>query len=320
MPAFACQAMRTRFEVLIADAGDPARLRASGEEALAAVEEVEGLLSIYRDDAQLFRINRLAGQQAVRADARVMAVLQRSLEVCIASDGAFDPAMGALVQVWDVPGHIDRGEAGLPGSARLEAALACSGMRRLVVLDHDQGTVRFSAPGVRLDAGAVGKGYALEQAAAVLRDLGIRSALMHGGTSSVVALGRMADQRPWRVAIRHPADGQAVVAVADLSDASLGVSAVHGRSIEVAGQRYGHVIDPRNGWPVQGHLLAAVIHEQALLSDAWSTALLVLGQQGLDLLAARLPGADALLVRQHATSGELVVDCVGSRFTRTACA
>jgi thiamine biosynthesis lipoprotein len=137
---------------------------------------------------------------------------------------------------------------------------------------------------------------------------------MHGGTSTVLALGGDAYGRPWKVAIRDPADAQGVIATAALDGTSLSVSAVHGRSFTTGGRRYGHVIDPRTGWPVQGNLLAAVIHPSAIASDAWSTALLVLGSAGFALLKADHPGAECLLVREDADA-RTVVEHMGGSFT-----
>jgi thiamine biosynthesis lipoprotein len=308
-------AMRTRFEIVIADEADPAHLRSAGEAALAEVDDAETLLSAYRDDAHLFRVNALAGRQAVRVDARLLAVLARAMDQCIACDGAFDLALGALLQAWNLAGMADGTEVQLPGEDVIQAALGQSGMRRHLHLDAERTTVRFSTPGLRLDAGAIGKGYALEQSEVVLRGLGIRSALMHGGTSTVCALGSAPDASPWRVAIRHPVDGHAHIATAALRDTSMSVSAVHGRSVRIAGRRFGHVIDPRSGWPVDGNLLAAVMHPSALVSDSWSTALLVLGSSGLQALSQRCPEASFLLVRRE-DQGQLAVDIVGRGFAR----
>jgi thiamine biosynthesis lipoprotein len=309
----ACLAMRTRFELVIADAGDDARARAAGESAFAEVAEAERLLSAYRDDAELFRVNARAASGAVPVDARLFALLRRAMELCEATDGSFDLTLGALLAVWNHAGMAAGGEQAVPAASRIGEALANCGMRRLLQLDHGAGSVRFAATGLRLDAGAIGKGYALEQAGMVLREQGIASALMHGGTSTVLALGGDAAGQPWKVAIRDPADAQGVIATAALTGTSLSVSGVHGRSFIAGGRRYGHVIDPRTGWPVQGNLLAAVIDESATVSDAWSTALLVLGREGFAMLRAHHPAAECLLVREDA-DGRTAVEHRGDRF------
>ncbi len=296
-------AMRTRFELVLADGGDPAAIRAAGEEALDEIERCEALLSAHRDDAELFSVNARAGQEPVRVDPRLMAFLLRVKELAHLTDGAFDPSAGALVGCWRAAG--ERGE--IPDHAVLASALEACDMDQ-VLLDQAAGTVRFARPAMRLDPGAVGKGYALERAAGLLREHGLRDALLHGGTSTVTAIG----PRTWPVAIRHPQRADATIATAMLSDRSLSVSAGHGRAFTVAGTTYGHVIDPRDGLPVRGHLLAAVMHPSAMASDALSTALLVMGEAGLATLPGRFPTASWLLVQQRGQ--EIFLQTLGSGF------
>ena len=301
-------AMRTRFEVVITDTDDPARLQAAGEEALDEIGRCESLLSAYRDDAELFRINARAGDEAVRVDPRMLAFLLRARELSTLSAGTCDPTAGALVACWRAAGEHGQ----VPDDAAIAAARGACGMDR-VLLDETARTVRFARPGMRLDPGAIGKGYALERAASLLRESGVHSALLHGGTSTVTAIGRPPGQDAWPVAIRHPLKADTSLATALLHDTSLSVSAGHGRAFTVGERSYGHVIDPRSGWPVAGNLLAAVIHPSALASDALSTALLVLGHDGLALLAERFPGISLLLVRSNGE--DVVIDTVGAGFS-----
>jgi len=161
-----------------------------------------------------------------------------------------------------------------------------------------------------LDLGAIGKGYAVDCAVAILREAGVTSALLHGGTSSVYGLGTMPDGQPWKAAITAPAPSEAsartdppdaqhlaeTLTELALTDAALGVSAVSGKAFRSGDRSYGHVLDPRTGEPVQRALLAAVTSPAATEADALSTALLVLGAVGLEILAEHYPGLRAWLV------------------------
>jgi thiamine biosynthesis lipoprotein len=149
-----------------------------------------------------------------------------------------------------------------------------------------------------LDLGAIGKGYALERAADLLREAGIRSALLHGGTSSVVAIGSPPDAEGWPVAIQHPTRPEEILTTASLCDGALSVSAVHGKAFEAEGRLLGHVIDPRTGWPVMGAQLAAVTAASPTDTDALSTALLVLGAGWLPQFRARWPDSRAWVVAE----------------------
>jgi thiamine biosynthesis lipoprotein len=159
----------------------------------------------------------------------------------------------------------------------------------LVELDPKNFTISFARPGVMLDLGAIGKGYAIDQAADILREAGVSRALIHGGTSTVYAIGS-----PWKVGIES--DKEDPIAVVDLEDTALSVSAVWGKSFRVGKKTYGHVIDPRTGRPVQRALLAAVILPCATETDALSTALLTLGRTKLNSITRLRPGMRALVL------------------------
>jgi thiamine biosynthesis lipoprotein len=194
----------------------------------------------------------------------------------------------------------------------------------LVQLDPRDFTVRFSRPGVMLDLGAIGKGYAIERAAEVLREAGVTSALLHGGTSSVQALSHPPDAESWKIAIERPRPGLArpppapgqqpsLLATVPLCDAAMSVSAVWGKFFQAEGRTYGHVLDPRTGQPVAGTALAAVVLPSATEADALSTALLTLGAAGHDTIAKLRPDMRSLLVAE--TAAGFHVEARGIAFT-----
>jgi thiamine biosynthesis lipoprotein len=174
----------------------------------------------------------------------------------------------------------------------------------LVELDSQNSSVRFARPGVMLDLGAIGKGYAIDQAAEMLRDSGVSSALLHGGTSTIYGLGVPPDGDFWKIALEYPKLAGAgterkLAAAVPLRDESLSVSAVWGRSFEAGGKSFGHVLDPRNGQPVAGAMLAAVALPAALETDALSTALLVAGEAGHGQIASLRPKMRTLVISQE---------------------
>lgn len=292
------EAMRTRFEIVLV--GDnTANLRAAGEEALDEIARAETLLSAYRSDSALFALNARAGQSASPVDARLFSFLQKAQELREATEGAFDLTVGPLRDLWEVIGVEGRA----PTQDEVEDALALVGTQHHVFLDTEAQTACLSHEKVRLDPGALGKGWAIDQAGESLRENGVTCALLHGGTSSVLAIGAGPDGTGWRVALQHPRDADAHLAVVTLKDISLSVSAAHGKTFWAErGRRFGHVLDPRTGWPVEKNLLAAVIIPSATEGDALSTALLVMGELGLPVLVERFPQASLLLTCEETGS------------------
>ena len=167
-------------------------------------------------------------------------------------------------------------------------------------LKEDDFTVRFAREGVMLDMGAIGKGYALERAAELLREAGVTSALLNGGTSTIHALGQPPEAGCWKVALEYPAEERAdarpvPLATVELRDEALSVSAVWGKSFQADGKTFGHVLDPRTGQPVGDAVLAAVVLPSAMETDAFSTALLIAGEKGHEQIADLRPGMRTLV-------------------------
>jgi thiamine biosynthesis lipoprotein len=281
--AVARNAMATRFEIVLFGK-DAASLRAVGEEALNEIERLDAQLSLYRPSSEIANINARAAREPVRVEPSLFALLQHSQKLSEETEGAFDITIAPLMRAWGLIG----GNGKVPSRTELAEARACVGMY-LIKLNVRNFTVRFARPGVMLDLGAIGKGYAIDQAAEILREAGITRSLIHGGTSTVCAIGS-----GWKVSIESDYDEP--IATVDLEDTALSVSAVWGKSFKVGRKTYGHVIDPRTGCPVQPALLAAVILPSATETDALSTALLTVGTAGQKMIAALRPGMRTIVV------------------------
>lgn len=296
-------AMHTRFEIAL-HGGDPLALRAAGEESLDEIDRLEERLSLFRPTSEIAHLNARAAREAVRVTPAVLALLRLAQRLHGETAGSFDPTIAPLLDCWGLLGGTGR----VPTPEELAAARACVGMG-LVELDERASTVRFTSPGVRLDLGAIGKGYAIDRAAEILREAGVTSALLHGGTSTVYAIGAPPDGEAWPVAIEGPpaAAGQMrdTIAIVRLRDESLSVSAVWGKSFTAAGQTFGHVLNPLTGRPASEAVLAAVVLPSATETDALSTALLALGPDEHARLAALRPGMKTLLASAGPDGGPL---------------
>jgi thiamine biosynthesis lipoprotein len=302
--------MATRFEFVLLGA-DPVRLRAAGEEAFHEIERVESQLSVYRPASEIADVNARAAYERVPVSAELFTLLLQARRYSELTKGTFDVTVAPLVRCWG----FMKGNGSAPTAEQIEAARACVGMN-LLELDEKRSTIHFQRPGMMLDLGSIGKGYALDLAAEILRDAGVENALLHGGTSTIFALGHDVNG-PWKVAIERPAvpgisspeaNVSEPLATVALSNESLSVSAVWGKFFSLNGKTYGHVIDPRTGWPAENALLGAVVTSSATESDALSTAVLLGNRSELDDLREQ---TDARFLQVGTKGGALDCTCGG---------
>jgi thiamine biosynthesis lipoprotein len=281
-------AMACRFEVMLPsnDAHDIAAARAALDEA----DRLEAILTVFRDTSEVVHVNRTAGNEDVRVGPELFELLQASERLYQETDGAFDVTSNPLSRCW---GFLRR-EGRVPDEASLADARACVGMDK-VTLDIDRQTVRFDRPGVELNFGSIGKGYAMDRMAAMLRARGVRHALLSAGASSVVAIGGGRDG--WPIDLR-PRRARAAVARVRLRDGAAGSSGAGEQFFEIDGTRYGHVLDPRTGWPASGVLGVSVITQDATDADALSTALLIEGASLAEPYCAAHPHTLVVLVTE----------------------
>ncbi len=289
-------AMATRFEIAL-HGDNPAFLRAAAEEALDEVDRLENQLSLYRPGTEIARVNAQAHLAPVRVSPGVFRLLERARTLSVETQGAFDITIAPLVRAWGFMG----------GTGAMADPQAVAEARRqvgihLVAHDANEFTVRFAREGVMLDLGAIGKGYALERAAELLREAGVTSALIHGGTSSTFAIGRQPNGDRWKVAITAPFNqSDRPFAIVELEDESLSVSAVWGRSFRAGEKILGHVIDPRTGEPAAKAFMTAVVLPSPTEGDALTTALLT-APELLDPLHAARPAMKSLVVSGEPTA------------------
>jgi len=324
--------MATRFEIALYG-DDPVALRSAAEEALDEIQRLESKLSLYRPDSEIAHVNARAAEEPVRVSPELFRLLEQTRQLHEETEGAFNITVGPLMRAWGFVG--DSGH--LPDPQILEQARQCVGMNHLH-LDADRQSVRFLRRGVMVDLGSIGKGYAIEKAAEILRETGVSSALIHGGTSTTFAIGAPPGEEAWKIAIERPPhpgpldehpltlalspkgerERQAVsgkppaetttpampLAIVSLREMALSVSGVSGKSFQIGGSTYGHVIDPRTGAPASAAILAAVCAASATESDALSTALLTLGVVGHQKISALRSGMRTMVVEQPRSSGE----------------
>jgi FAD:protein FMN transferase len=294
-------AMGCRFEVVF-NAGEVADATELGCEALDVVDEVEARISVYRATSELAAVNAAAGGDWVRVSADTLALLELARDLHASTGGAFDIAAGGLVRAW---GFLER-QGRTPAAAELATALAASAAARLE-LDAEGSRVRLSAAGAAVNPGGIGKGWAIDRALAVLLAAGVPSGLVHGGQSSVRAIGIQGPALPgragWKVGLRHPLRPSRRLATITLADRGLGTSGSGTQFFIERGRRLGHILDPRTGRPAEGVISATVLAGSAAEADALATALYVLGEEGLERILAAGDDIAAALVLPGRSGG-----------------
>lgn len=259
------------FELLLAGR-ERAYLEEAGGEALDEIARLDSQLSHTRDISDVCALNAGASQGPVRVDPRLFELLERAAEISAETGGAFDVTIGALVKLWG----FHRGDHSVPTSDEVTMALKSVGMGHLR-FDAEWNAIGFDREGVELNLGAIGKGYAVQRAVEVLRECGIESALLHGGSSTIYALGAPPGEECWTVGLRHPDEPSGRVGVVRLRDQALSTSGGYEQFFMAGGRVFSHLLDPRTGYPAEGTLSASVIADSATESDALSTAFFVIG-------------------------------------------
>jgi len=291
------RAMAGEFEVCFAP-GSCADGTQFAIEALDLVEALEGQLSYFRPGSEISRINRLAAQEPIEIEPWLFDLLQLAMRVFEETDGAYDVTSAPLWEAWG----FARRAGQVPSDAELAEALRRVG-GRFVELDARRHTIRFLEPGVRINLGSIGKGYALDACAERLTALGMTDFLLHGGQSSILGRGGLVgpvgdagERRPWEIGVANPRLPGKRLGVVRLRNRALGTSGGQFQSFRHRGRRWGHILDPRTGWPAEGVLLTTMVAPTATLADALSTAFHVMGPRLSSAYCDAHPGMGMVMV------------------------
>ncbi len=262
------------------------------KKAFSRMEEIEREMSAFRDDSELARVNRWASRRSVVVSSDLFRVLREAVSISVLTHGAFDVTVGPLLELWP----LYKKEKVLPSKNRVIQALSRVGWKYLRLSEKDH-TVAFLKEGMRLDLGGIAKGYAIDQAAAVLKEEGISAGLVNAG-GDVYGYGVKPDGSLWRVAIRHPRRREALAAVGLLRNGALVTSGDYERFFMEKGRRYSHILDPRTGFTARSAASVSVLAPSASMADGLATGVFVLGpREGLKVIES-LPGTEAAVMEE----------------------
>ena len=257
--------------------------------AHARFHALDSLMTNWTTTSEVARLNRDAQAGPTPVNEEVATVLARCVDVNEATEGAMDITVEPLVRAWGFLG----GKPHVPDSATVAQAFAHVGARH-VHFDARAATLRLD-PGTRIDLGGIAKGYAVDRVAALLREAGVRDALVDL-SGNMAAIGAPPGERGWRIGIRDPRNREPWFARVTLRDRAISTSGQYEQFVAANGRTYGHILDPRTGVPAQGLLSVTVIADSPFETDAWDTGLFVLGPEAAMEVARAHPELAVILV------------------------
>lgn len=287
--------MDTIIEITAYGPGSEAGTKA----AFAEFKRINELTNRFDETSQVSKVNQAAGKEKVQVDPDVIAMLKLARSRSEQLDGAFDVTIGALTELWGI-GHK---EDFVPSDAEIQARLPLVNFR-LLEIDDQANTVFLPKAGMRIDLGAVGKGYANRKAVEALKAHGVKSALVNAG-GDVRIIGKRPDGQPWRLGVQDPRNSEGIAAKLSLSDWDvLETSGDYQRFFIKDGVRYSHILDPRTGYQPREVASITIVANSENHVDILSTAMLVLGvEKGRELLR-QYPGTEAIFIT---TDGKKVI-------------
>lgn len=291
--------MGTVYQISVASDDDEGASEAM-ERALDEIARLEDVLSEWRDDSEISRINANAGRAPVHVGPETLAVLEAGLHTAAQTDGAFDVTWAALRGLY----LFQRGEERVPTDAEIAARLPLVGYRDLIV-DRTASTAFLRRAGMAIGTGGIAKGYALDRAQRLLVEAGYPNFMIFGG-GQVQVHGRRGE-RPWRVGIQHPRRDD-YIGYLDATDSAIATAGDYEHSfIDDEGRRWHHIIDLRTGRPAQGVVQVTVMTQSGLDADAIDTGCFIMGPARCLETLAGMPGYDAVIIdadmRVHMTPG-----------------
>lgn len=266
---------------------DPEAGHLALEEVFDEAARIDRLMSTYKDDSEISKINREAANGPVAAGDEIFGLVQRSLDISVLTLGAFDITYDSVGQYYDFRSRQRPDEQTVEeGRVNIDY--------RLVRLDQAAGTISFGKEGVRINLGGIAKGYVVERGIDLLRHRGIENAIVTAGGDSRLLGDRRG--RPWMIGIRDPRnDGQVAISI-PLADEAVSTSGDYERYFDENGVRYHHIIKPSTGEPASGVHSATVFGPDAVITDALSTSVFVMGvKRGLTLIGT-LPDYESIVI------------------------
>lgn len=285
------KAMATKFEIMFSELDERATVSLCMD-ALSVIDDVESQLTVYRDTSEVSRLNATAYQHPVEVSSNLYELIERSRRIWEETDGAFDITSGPLLRLWGIHDRNHR----IPSESEIENVMQCVGMQHIRLYPETH-AISLDRPGMELNFGSNGKGYAVDCAVGFLREEGVPVAYVQGGGSSHYGMGAPEWDTGWRIDIADPLRGERNIGTLTLCNLGMATSGVKSMRHDTEGLRYRHIVDPRTGRLAEGLLGATVVTPRAEEADALATAFTILGVERGREYCQTHPNVGMLLVR-----------------------
>jgi thiamine biosynthesis lipoprotein len=273
--------------------GEPARFDEAAEAAFSEISRLEAIFSSYRDDSDVSRINAAAGRTLVEIRPETIEVLRKALYMAALSQGAFNPAIGALGKVWGPSGE----KGVVPAEDEIGKLLPLVDYRAIVLKEHDR-KAGLEKEGMAINLGGIAKGYIVDKAAVAMRKAGVTRAIIHAGGDMTVF--QRDNEKPFTIGLQHPREKK-LLGEAFVYNGAIATSGDYERFFIKDGVRYHHILDPKTGFPSRGTQAVTLIAADPTVADALSTAVFVLGPEKGMALIEGLDGVEGVIAGDDGT-------------------
>lgn len=281
--------MGSRFEVTAISESDTLAWKGINA-SIDETRRIEKLISEWDSASQTTAINRSAGIKPVKVDRELYDLIARSLKVSKLTNGAFDISFAPLLKIWKLDGSMKE----LPSPEKIKQIKEIVGYDK-IILDQANQTVFLQEKGMKLGFGGIGQGYVGNRCKQLMQAMGIQAGLINV-SGDIVTWGKQPDGSTWRIGIANPKKKDEVISWLSVSDISVVTSGGYEKFATINGKRYGHILDPRTGYPSQGVGSVTIVSPDVELSDALATGVFVLGvEKGLNLVN-QLRGVECLII------------------------
>lgn len=273
--------------------------------AINEITRIEKLISSWDPDSETSKINSNAGIRPVKVSRELYGLIERAINISTLTDGAFDISYASMDKIWKFDGSMTK----MPSNEEIKSSVSKVGFQN-IILDPDESSAFLKEKGMKIGFGAIGKGYAADQAKALLQKNNVQAGIINA-SGDMNIWGRQPNGEEWTVAITNPLNKTKSAAILPITNGAVVTSGNYEKFVQFNGTRYAHIIDPRTGYPSSGILSVTVFAPKAELADALATSVFVMGiETGLNRIN-QLPEIECIVIDEKGkvfTSENIEID------------